>query len=97
MMNRHNTDPPSLQRDVKEIKDRTRRIETRVTRFLESQGFDTEVKKPLWVDDQIVVPTRACSINDCLMVVPSDWPSDKAINIYVHDDYLMTVYMSPED
>lgn len=86
-----NTGPPSLQRDIIEIKDRTRRIETRVTRWLESQGFDTEVKRPTWSDGAIIAPTRACSLNDCLAAVPDNWPKGSEIDVFVHDDYLMTI------
>lgn len=93
----HQHSPPNLQKDIKEIKDRTRRVETRVTRWLESQGFETNIQKPAWHEDRLIVPTSACSLVDCLSIIPPEWPNDKGIDVYVHDDYLMTVYLSPED
>ena len=76
---------------LKEITDRTRRIETRLTRYLESRGFDTQVQKPTWVGPgRIEVPTRACSLGDCLSVVPHNWDPDEEIMVYCGKDLLMS-------
>lgn len=56
-----------------EIRDRTRRIETRLTKYLESVGFDTQTQRP-YVDDcgHIVIPSLHCSLKDILAVLPDD-------------------------
>lgn len=66
----------------KEVLDRVRRMETRLTRYLESQGFDTKTRKPYWkADGTVVIPSLATSIADCLAVVPKDWLDSSAIFI----------------
>lgn len=74
----------SHEAGMQEVVDRCRRMETRLTRFLESQGFDTQVKRAVWLKSgQIVVPTPAVAVKECLSVIPSDWPIGKPI-IVVH-------------
>ena len=64
--------PSDLQENVQEIADRCRRMETRLTRFLELQGFDTGVQRAVWVDDAVDIPTDAIALKECLSVIPSD-------------------------
>lgn len=52
------------------IEDRCTRIETRLTRFLESQGFETHVRRPFWNGAAVVVPSLSCALNDMLAAVP---------------------------
>jgi hypothetical protein len=88
---------PWLQQDIKEIKDRLRRTETRVTKWLESQGFETGVQRPQWQNGLIEVPSSACSFKDCLAVIPDNWPHTDEIEIRVKDEFLMAVYLSPQE
>lgn len=56
---------------IQETADRTRRIETKLTRALASQGFDVQTSKPLWVEpDMLIIPSRSVSLGDCLTTVP---------------------------
>lgn len=55
---------------IVEIADRVRRMETRLVRFLESQGFDTQTQKPVLVDGTVRIPTPNCSLADILDVIP---------------------------
>jgi hypothetical protein len=67
---------------VREGVDRSRRIETRLTKYLASIGFETGSRKPVWVSDGVVeAPSPACSIVDCLAVVPEDWDRDDEIAV----------------
>lgn len=68
-----------------EVLDRTRRIETRLTKFMEASGFDTKVRRPEWRGDGIHVPSPSTSIKDCLSVIPRD-----------HDGSLIAVYHKDE-
>lgn len=76
-----------LFREVREIKDRSRRMETRLTRFLEVQGFDTKTRKPVWTFGEVAIPSMECSIKDILDAVPKDWNKD--------DDILITHQGAP--
>lgn len=81
---------------IKEITDRTRRIETRLTKYLESRGFDTQVQKPRWSGaGRIDVPTQACSLRDCLEVVPDSWDPEVEIEVYCNNDFLMSFALTP--
>lgn len=60
---------------ISEILDRSRRIETRLVSFLEAQGFDTRVRRPLFKDGCVHVQSPATSINEIMAVVP-DWHNE---------------------
>ena len=62
--------PDTIRR---EMSDRLRRIETRLTRFMEAQGFDTEVRRPVFNAGHLDIPTDATSLRDILAAVPPDW------------------------
>ena len=66
--------------DIVEIRTRCRRIETRLTSYMESKGFDTQSKKPVWIEGSIKLPNLSCSIKDILAVIPKDWPDDIVIS-----------------
>jgi len=56
---------------LEELRDRTRRVETRLTKYLESQGFDTQTQRPEWRSDGYVnVPSPNISLKDVLSVIP---------------------------
>jgi hypothetical protein len=68
------TQPPLTQAGaLKEMTDRLRRMETRLTRFMEAMGFDTEVRRPQFRDGLLDLPTDAASVRDCLAAVPAHW------------------------
>jgi hypothetical protein len=56
---------------TKETLDRVRRIETKLTSFLEAQGHDTESDRVMWEDGAIKVPSLAVSLRDVLAAIPS--------------------------
>jgi hypothetical protein len=62
-----------LEKDVGEIKDRCRRMETRLTRYMEAQGFDTTARPPTWREGEITIPSPAVSLKDILNVIPDTW------------------------
>lgn len=59
-----------MEQDIREVKDRCRRIETRLTKFLESQGFDTQRKLPTCRGNMVSIPSMECSLADILACVP---------------------------
>ena len=76
---------------TKEILDRVRRVEIRLTRLMEAQNVETGIVRPVWEDGTIRLPSRMASVMDCLRVVPDDWPSDKDIYLMFKDQVVATV------
>lgn len=81
---------------LREVRDRTRRIETRLTKWLEAEGFETKVQRPVWRGDgRLDVPTRSCSLADCLSVVPPDWPGDEEIGVFCNGEFIVSLFTAP--
>jgi hypothetical protein len=55
---------------LNEVLDRVRRLETRVTAFLEANGYDTRVRRPLFKDGGVFVQSAATSISEVLSSIP---------------------------
>jgi len=79
--------------ETKEVLDRMRRVETRITKFLESQGFDTRVRRQTFEDGTINIPSLACSIKEALSVVPAEWDKADELTIVHKDELVMNVYL----
>lgn len=80
------------QQMMQEVIDRCRRVETRLTRFLESQGFDTGSRRPSWRNGSVHVPSADCTIRDMLKVVPKDWDREEEIHVYVKTDHVFSFF-----
>jgi hypothetical protein len=63
-----------LDTAVKEILDRMRRVETRLTKLIELQGFDTHGDKPklIWEagDAKLILPSPSCTLKSILDALP---------------------------
>jgi hypothetical protein len=57
---------------IQEVLDRTRRIETRLTRFMTEQGFDPRGEQPIYHPDErlLTVPSRKIAMQECLEAIP---------------------------
>jgi len=82
-----------LESKMTEVVDRCRRMETRLTKYLESTGFDTGTKRPLWRDGTIAAPSIDCTMRALLAVVPKDWPTEEEIYVSVKGDLIMSIYL----
>lgn len=80
---------------LKEIMDRCRRMETRLTKFLELQGFDTKVQRPIWDNGAIDIPSLSCSVRECLALVPEAWPQDAEIIVTHRGVEVLSFYLPP--
>lgn len=59
---------------IVEIRDRTKRLETRMTKWLGTQGFDTRVRRAALVGPgEVDVPSPACSLKEILDCIPQSW------------------------
>lgn len=57
-----------------EVLQRARRIETRLTRLLETEGIQTGIQRPWWMDDRVMIPSPMTTIDAVLKVIPEGWP-----------------------
>ena len=81
--------PPISEADFRrETNDRLRRMETRLTKFMEWSGFDTEVRRPRFADGRLTIPTDATSLRDCLATIPDHWTAPV---ILVHKGQVVAV------
>ncbi len=85
---------------AKETRDRTLRIETKLTKLAEQLGVYTGSARPRWDEGSIYLPSPACSIKDCLDVIPRTWDREVEIDVYcINDrskqcDYIMSFFMT---
>lgn len=70
---------------VIEIRDRTRRIEMRLTTLMEAQNIETGVHRPVWSNGVVHIPSRMSSLRDVLAAVPETWPRDREIELRMKD------------
>ena len=68
---------------IGEIQDRLRRIETRLTKYMQERGFETQVQKPVYdrAGDRLTVPSLDVRLKDVLAVIPDgeDSPDGLAV------------------
>lgn len=76
-----------------EVVDRCRRMETRLTKYLEAQGFDTGASRPVWRDGTIITPSIDCSMRQLLAVVPATWPREEEIFVSVRGALVASIYL----
>ena len=75
---------------IKELLDRTRRIETRFIRYMAQQGFDTGTDKPRLVGGFISAPSPDCRLKDLLDVIP-DRLEGTPVDVFVGPDRIATL------
>ena len=73
---------------MREILDRARRTETRVTKIALALNVNPGAAKPHWDNVLIAVPSRECAISDILLAVPIDWPFDQEIKVVIGGDFV---------
>ena len=85
---------------ITETRDRTRRIETRLTKFMEAQGFDTGTQRSRWLGvvgdtGTIDVPTVGASLREIMNTLPPDW-DDRDVDLIVNGKYIATLFIQPQ-
>ena len=58
---------------IGEIQDRLRRIETRLTKYMQERGFDTQVCQPRFEEDSLHLPSLDIRYRDILTAIPHDY------------------------
>ena len=73
---------------IDEVAGRSRRLETKVTKIANHLGVEAGGARPVWVSPgRIEIPSRDCSIQQCLAVVPGSWIED--VRVYIKNDFVM--------
>ena len=84
-----------------EIQQRLRRVETRLTRYMEAQGFETQVQKPRFESrgtrGVIYVGTPNVTTKELVACVPPDWHADDEIDVInINGNELIFTFYVPE-
>jgi hypothetical protein len=64
---------PNDRASMLEILQRSRRIETRLTRLLETEGIQTGIQRPWWMDDKVIIPSPTVTLDAVLKCIPENW------------------------
>ena len=72
-----------------EILQRSRRIETRLTRLLETEGIQTGIQRPWWMDDKVMIPSPMTTIDAVLKCIPENWP--KPVQVVLKEDQRLAI------
>lgn len=84
-----------IEDDVREVKDRSRRIETRLTKLMTHLGYETQATMPAWQRNCVEVPSISTAIKDILAVIPDDWNADIPVPV-VHKREMLCYIMKGE-
>ena len=77
---------PTDRANLLEVIQRMRRVETRLTRLLETEGIATGVQRPWFMADGIaVVPSSMTTIDAILKVIPENWPKKMAVQVDIKE------------
>jgi hypothetical protein len=87
----------TLEAMARETLDRTKRIETRLTSYLVSVGFDTRTQRPLFLDDgSVSIPSMDCSVKDILGVIPADhfdYDEDRVVEVHHKSQHVLCFFL----
>jgi len=81
----------ALRKDILEVKQRTRRVETRTTKLGQFLGFDMQVAVPTWQDGVILIPSKQASAESIRAAFPEDWPTLKCADVIHKGELVFTV------
>lgn len=88
------TDQSSSEATQREIVQRCRRIETRLTQLLISQGVDARQQKPSFdeaspASARMVVPSMHSSVKEIIDSIPAEF--EGAVAVYIGEQHVMDV------
>jgi hypothetical protein len=64
-----------LYADIKELVERLRRVETRLTSYINKTGVTINYKKPSWDADntRVIIPSREVALDEILAAIPDEF------------------------
>lgn len=80
-----------------EVLDRVRRIETKLTAWLERHGGQTKSDRPTWADGVVEIPSLDISLRDILTTIPITWKLRSAEDIEVKLKGKRVCWIEPEE
>jgi len=87
-----------IESQIKEIGDRMRRLETRLTKFMETQGFETKSRRPVFEPGESIgtvsIPSMGCSVKDILASISEDWDQGLEVQVMHEGQFVMSIYLS---
>lgn len=88
-----NAHTPDVDAAIREIRDRVRRTETRVTKVANHLGVDAGNEKPVLKVKlrELHITSRKCTLDELLAAVPAAERSGEGIDVYCGNDYIATV------
>jgi hypothetical protein len=88
----------TLEEMVREILDRSRRTETRVTIVANSMGLDTQAQRPVWCEDgSVSIPSMDCSVKDILATIPSHFQfGESEVEVLHKSRHVMWFFVNKE-
>jgi hypothetical protein len=75
---------PNDRASLLEVLQRSRRIETRLTRLLETEGIQTGIQRPWLMNDQIMIPSPTTTLDAVLKCIPDGW--SKPVPVFLKAD-----------
>lgn len=73
---------------------RLRRIETRLSKFMEWQGFDLQALKPSWKNGRVNIPSVGTPLREILNVIPNSWDKNEDVWVYHRGKFVLTLNVS---
>lgn len=77
---------------LREMLDRARRTETKVTKIAEHIGVDSGVTRPVFKHGRLYVTSRKTTLDDVIGAIPSN-QRDQEVDVMCGDDLLMVVVL----
>lgn len=79
-----------------EVVQRARRIETRLTRLLESEGIQTGIQRPWWMEEgKVMIPSPMTTIDAILNVIPEGWSKSVEVLMKEGEDVVTVCDITP--
>ncbi len=80
---------------IKEIRERTARIETRVTKMLQHFNIDPGTEPAVFIahEHALILPSKGVSLKHILDHISGH---DAAVDIFIKDEYLCTLSVEPD-
>lgn len=75
----------------REAIDRLRRMETRMTGFMQWMGYDTGSDRPVWANGIVNVPTPGASLRDIMAVIPPEWSHEDEVEVHHRGAWIASV------
>lgn len=90
------TEQTYVSAQLDRIESRMRRVETRLTKYIEAQGVDTGARKPHMEHGDMIAPGYFCTLADLFDNVPREVQTrGEAVEVMVGDRRVAIIY--PED